>query len=215
MQIDTVLFDLDGVILDSERIYKKCWEESAKELGFNLSEKTILDLRSCDSTLARVLVDEDTGVGGAYDLIRSRRKTLMSDYLKDNSFNVKDGVVDLLNKLSEMSIKKIIVTAAPPEEKIPILESVGVYPLIDSIVSVKDVKRNKPYPDIYEFACRSIGVKSDRCLAIEDAPNGVKSAYIAGLKVIMVPDLSEPDEQLRQMCYAVVNRIDEVYNLMF
>jgi HAD superfamily hydrolase (TIGR01509 family) len=214
MQIEAILFDLDGVILDSEKVYKCFWKNAASELGFCLSDETILSLRSCDSSIARRIVNEETGSEDSYDLIRSKRKILMSEYLKENSLELKAGVMDFLSKIADLPIKKVIVTAASPEEKKKILDNLGISRYIDDIVSVKDVKRNKPFPDIYWCACDRIGVSAEKCIAIEDAPNGVKSAYDAGIKVIMIPDLSEPDDNLRNMCYAVFDRIDKAYSVI-
>ena len=202
-----VFFDLDGTILDSEKIYLHFWMETARQLGFSLSREEALKVRSCDPSISRAIVENATGAEGSYDQIRALRKKLMSAYLAENDIDLKPGVTAFLSRISTLPLQKAIVTTSNPQEKLPMLQKYGIADYFDRIVSVKDVKRGKPYPEIYTFACRQLGLAPQECVAIEDSPNGIKSAYDAGVHVIMVPDLSEPDETLLQMCKAV-SRID-------
>ena len=206
-----VLFDLDGTILDSEKIYLIFWMESARQLGFSLSREEALKVRSCDPSISRGIIEQATGVPGSYDQIRALRKQLMTAYWKDHVPELKPGVVEFLDRIHKLPLQKAIVTTADPAEKLPMLRRYGIADYFDRIVTVKDVKRGKPYPDIYIFACEQLGLDPGECVAIEDAPNGVKSAYDAGVHVIMVPDLSKPDEELLKMC-RTVSRIDLISN---
>ena len=221
MQTKAILFDLDGVILDSEKEYRRFWMQAAEELGYPLTEDVVLRLRSCDSSIARKIVDEAAGESGAYDRVRARRKILMKDFLSEHTYELKPGVKAFLEKCRELPVRKVIVTSSRPEEKKPELERLGIGQYFDSFVSVKEVKRGKPFPDVYLFACRKLGMEPGECLArklgmepgeclaIEDSPNGVRSAYSAGVKVVMVPDLTGPTDELRRMC-RVADRIEEV-----
>lgn len=209
MLTKAILFDLDGVILDSEKIYSKFWLEAAVKLGYGLDSSVVLKLRSCDSTIARSIVDEATGHIGSYDGIRTIRKQLMSEYMKSNDIHLKPGVKEFLNCIADLSLKKVIVTSASPDEKYAMLTKYGIADFFDDIVSVKDVIRNKPFPDVYRFACKKLGFMPGECYAIEDSPNGIISAYDAGVHVIMIPDLTEPDEDIKEKCL-VFKRIDQI-----
>ena len=200
MQMKAILFDLDGVILDSEKEYRRFGRQAAEELGFSLTEDVVLRLRSCDSSIARKIVDEATGENGAYDRIRARRKILMKEFLSEHMYELKPGVEAFLEKSRDIPVRKVIVTSSTPEEKMPALERLGIGQYFDGFVSVKEVKRGKPFPDVYLFACSRLGLDPGECLAIEDSPNGVRSAYDAGVKVVMVPDLTGPTDALRRMC---------------
>ena len=158
---------------------------------------------------SRKIVDEAADETGAYDRIRARRKILMKEFLSEHSYDLKPGVKAFLEKIRELPVRKVIVTSSTPEEKMPALESLGIGQYFDSFVSVKEVKRGKPFPDVYLFACRKLGLDPGECLAIEDSPNGVRSAYSAGVKVVMVPDLTGPTDELRRMC-RVADRIERV-----
>ena len=209
MQTKAILFDLDGVILDSEKIYRQFWQQAAREAGLPLKEEVLLELRSCDASIGRRILEEATGKSDAYDKIRARRKRLMKEYLAGHTFELKPGVIDFLAKSRQLPVRNVIVTSTTREEKMPELERLGIARYFDDFVSAKEVERGKPFPDVYLFACRKLGLEPGDCIAIEDSPNGVRSAYGAGVKVVMVPDLTGPTDDLRQMC-RVADRIEGV-----
>ncbi len=158
MRTKAILFDLDGVILDSEKVYRQFWLQAAEELGLPLKEEVVLRLRSCDAS---------------------------KEFLSEHTFELKPGVQSFLEKCRDLPVRKVIVTSSTPEEKMPALERLGIGQYFDGFVSVKEVKRGKPFPDVYLFACSRLGLDPGECLAIEDSPNGVRSAYDAGVKVVM------------------------------
>ena len=213
MQIKAILFDLDGVILDSEKIYAKYWKEVAEQLGYHLPMDTILSLRSCDSSIAKETIQRVTGRENSYSDIRVTRKQLMKEWMNHHNFSIKDGVKEFLQTTSKYNITRAIVTSALPDDKIKTLRDADILHYFEHIVSAKDIQRNKPYPDIYVYACSFLGLNPSECLAIEDSPNGVKSAFSAGVNVVMIPDLSQPDEELLTMCTAL-NNIKEVATLL-
>ena len=122
MRTKAILFDLDGVILDSEKVYRQFWLQAAEELGLPLKEEVVLRLRSCDASIAREIVDTATGQTGAYDRIRARRKGLMKEFLSEHTFELKPGVQSFLEKCRDLPVRKVIVTSSTPEEKMPALE---------------------------------------------------------------------------------------------
>ncbi len=213
MKVKAILFDLDGVLLDTEKIYHKYWKQAAAEFGYDLADEIFLRLRSCDSSIARRIVDTAAGVDGAYDRIRERRKELMKDSAQKDGFELKDGVIEFLSAIRDLPVRKAIVTASSLEKKRAVLADLGIADYFDEIISVKEVPRGKPFPDVYLFACEKLGLRPEECLAIEDSPNGIRSAYRAGTRVVMVPDLTGPDEELAGMC-TVVGRIDDCLRLI-
>ena len=213
MKVKAILFDLDGVLLDTEKIYHKYWKQAAAEFGYDLADEIFLQLRSCDSSIARHIVDTAAGVDGAYDRIRERRKELMKDSAQKDGFELKDGVIEFLSAIRDLPVRKAIVTASSLEKKRAVLADLGIAAYFDEIISVKEVPRGKPFPDVYLFACEKLGLRPEECLAIEDSPNGIRSAYDAGTRVVMVPDLTGPDVELAGMC-TVVGRIDDCLRLI-
>ncbi len=107
-----------------------------------------------------------------------------------------------------------MATATPIELTLQHLEKIGVRDQFDKIVSAKQVPNGKPAPDVYLFACEQIGESPSDCIAVEDSPNGIKSAYAAGCKPVMVPDLTQPDEEIRPILYAVVDTLADIKELL-
>lgn len=203
-KIKALLFDLDGLIFDSEKVYYRCWKQAVEDYGYTISRETLLSLRSSDPTVARQRLESGIGAEGVYDQIRARRKEIMKPYLTQQEPELKEGVVQFLRMVHALpSVRKAVVTQSRKNEKELLLRKAGLLELFDEVVSAEDVKRGKPFPDIYEYACRKLGLRPEECIAYEDSPNGIISAHDAGINAIMIPDMSQPDEELRQICFGV------------
>ena len=138
----------------------------------------------------------------------------MEEYLEKAGIELKPGVIEILTYLKEKGIERAICTANDIVRAEKYLKKIGLYEFFDKIICAPMVEHGKPASDVYEFACGQLGVKPEECMAVEDSPNGVKSAYAAGCNVVMVPDLTQPDRELEKMLYACLRRIDEIKNLI-
>ena len=211
MQIKALFFDLDGLIFDTEKIYVKYWIEASKFYGFELKYQDALLLRSCDSHIAENVIKTCLGEGADYSLIRKKRKELMKEYFTNHKYELKKDIIEFLAYLSQYrEIKKIIVTSSHLEEKKFILSECGILSCFDDVISCDSVKKGKPFPDIYLMALDLAGVCSNEVIAFEDSPNGIKSAYYAGITVVMIPDLSSFNE----LNFTFKNRIHHFDNLL-
>lgn len=192
----TVLFDLDGTLLDTERIYQEFWQLGAKEAGYDLPPEIFLEFRSLASEFARVKMREYTKDDTGYDRIRDLRKSLMAKEMAKREVPVKEGAAEALALLRENGYHTAVVTASREETANDFLTRAGLRDALDRIVSAHMVEHGKPAPDVYRFACETLDIRPADTFAVEDAPSGVISAADAGCKVIMVPDLTEPDDAL-------------------
>lgn len=192
-----IFFDMDGVLIDSEKIYNICWNTAAKQLGYILTEEQVLYLRSLDGILACEFLTKIFSDENAYSAIRMRRKEIMLEYLKKEQLKAKPGVKELMSYLNRKKVNTAVVTSASIDRAERYLDSAGIKQYFFNIVSTEQVKRGKPYPDVYRYACKVLGVEPTECIAVEDSPNGLKSASLAGCKTIMIPDLSQYDEKVK------------------
>ena len=212
MKIKALLFDLDGLIFDSEKVYYRCWKQAGEDCGFSIPHETLLALRSCDSTVARERLEGSLGEKGVYDQIRARRKEIMKPYLVSHDPELKDGVTGFLEKVRAYPhVRKAVVTQSRMEDKEAMLRKAGLLQFFDEIVSAENVKRGKPFPDIYEYAWRKLGLKPEECIAFEDSPNGIVSAHDAGVHAVMIPDMSQPDEELSGICFGVYPTLEDSF----
>lgn len=186
-----IVFDFDGVIVDSEKIYVANWIKAAGDCGFELSYTDALKLRSCDSLIAREVFGDEA----LYNSVRAKRKEYMSIYNSSNYFDLKPFISETLKKLNGMGYKIIIASSSTGDIIKRHLEHYDLNKYISEILSVKDISRGKPYPDIYVNICNHYNFHPSDVLAIEDSPNGIASAHSAGCKVVMIKDLSLPNKE--------------------
>lgn len=208
--VKAVIFDMDGLLLDTEKMLVKFWVRAANEAGFPMTREHALSIRSLHRSFAIPYLQGLFGSGFDYVKIRSRRMELMNEYLSSHPLELKEGAAELLEFLKENEILRAVATATDIERTRDYLTRVGIFESFDRIVCASMVKRGKPAPDIYIFAAEQLGLKPEECIALEDSPNGVKSAAGAGCKTIMIPDLTEPDEELYPLLYAKASSLSDV-----
>ena len=199
MAVRAVIFDMDGVLLDTEKLLYKYWLQAAEELGYPLKPQHALDLRSLAGKFAADYIRDNISPDIDYDKLRQRRRELMRADLEANGIPAKPGAAELLTMLREKGLKTAVATATDEPRTRKYLSEIGILSLFDRICCATMVENGKPMPDVYLFACAELGERPEDCVAVEDSPNGVLSAYRAGCRVAMVPDLSEPDEKTAAM----------------
>ncbi|MDE5696084.1 MAG: HAD family phosphatase [Lachnospiraceae bacterium] len=213
--IKAVIFDMDGVLIDTEKHYNAAWCEAAHMAGFkDFKREHALMLRSCDARLAAEMMKDIFGAGFDYFAIREVRRSLVAERLEKYGLEKKSGIDEILAFLRESGIKAAVATATPIGLTLQHLEKIGVKDQFDKIVSAKQVAHGKPAPDVYLYACEQIGERPSDCIAVEDSPNGIKSAYAAGCKPVMVPDLTQPDEEISPLLYAVADSLADISRII-
>lgn len=212
--INGVIFDMDGTLLDTERVLIRCWIKSAALHGFEMKEQYALNIRSLQYRFAEPYLKRVFGESFDYMAIRETRKQLFAEELQKNGIPVKQGVLPFLQFCKEQQIPTVVATATPKDRATRYLEEVEFLPYFTEIFGSNQVKTGKPFPDIYQAAAQSIGCAPSDCMAFEDAPNGVLSAFYAGCKVVMIPDLSQPDEMLQPFLYATAPNLEQAIPIL-
>lgn len=212
--ITSVIFDMDGTLIDTEKYYRIFWPMALEEFGYHMTDEQALSMRSLGRPFAPARLKEMFGDQVDYAAVRRRRKELMEPWLEKEGVELKPGAVELLTFLREKKILTAVATANDEERTAKYLGELGLLHLFDRIVCATMVKEGKPSPDIYLYACEQLGQNPGDCLAVEDSPNGVMSAYRAGCKVVMVPDLTQPDEELSAMLYAKAENLSRIADLL-
>jgi len=138
---------------------------------------------------------------------------MMDEYLQHVEIALKPGAVEVLEYLQAKGIQTAVATATELPRAEKYLKKVGLYPYFDRIISATMVEYGKPAPDIYQYTCKELGLLPQECIAVEDSPNGVTSAYKAGCKVVMVPDQTQPEPEMMHMLYACVDNLWEISRL--
>lgn len=209
-----VLFDMDGVVLDTEKLYARFWREAAGALGYTMSYEQALGMRSLSSTAGQAQLESYFGPGVSRAQMRDKRVELMDAYIDEHGVEPKPGIYELLDYLEEKGIKAAITTSSPLDRVRRYLEPLGLLDRFERLCSGAEVAHGKPEPDIYLYGAACLGLKPESCLAIEDSPAGVLSAYRAGCMAIMVPDLDQPDGETEKLLFAKVDSLTDVIGLI-
>ncbi len=212
--ITAVLFDMDGLVLDTEKLYTRFWQEAANLLGYPMTKEQALGMRSLNRGAGRAKLQSYFGPEADYDAIREKRIELMDSFVEKEGVTLKPGIHELLEYLKEQGIKTAIATSSPMERTVLYLTSVGLQNCFDELVSGYMVEKGKPEPDIYLYAAKKLNVVPKQCMVLEDSPAGILAAYRAGCLPVMVPDQDEPDEETKALLFARADSLTAVISLL-
>lgn len=214
MKIKGVISDMDGVILDSEKLYVRFWCEAANFYGCPMQKYHALSIRSMARPFAIAKLKRYFGEDFDYYAVHDKRIELMDKYIEENGIEAKDGAYELLSYLKNNGYKVALATATKPDRTKKYLEGLGLYRYFDEIVCASMVKKGKPEPDIYLYAAEKLGLAPDECIALEDSQNGIRSASSAGCRTIMVPDLDGPTKEIMTLLYDIANGLRDVIRIL-
>lgn len=210
MKDDAVVFDMDGVIFDSEKMVIICWKEVAQKYGIENIEYACKQCLGTNKDASRARFKEIYGQDFPYDTYKAEMSALFHERCSGGKLPLKPGVNELLEYLKSQKKKIALASSTRREVVLRELEDGGVLSYFDKVICGDMVERSKPFPDIYLKACEEIGVEPEMAVAIEDSYNGIRSANRAGLQSIMVPDLIEANDEMRDLSKIVLNSLIEV-----
>ncbi len=209
-KINGVIFDQDGLLFDTERISIKAWDLAGNELGFHLEESFLCTIRGANANDAARRFKERFGDEYDFLKLRGRKQEIFVKMLREMEMPVKPGVKELLTYLREKGYKIAMATASAREYSMDNLRLAGIDEFFDHVITGDMVKEAKPNPEIFLKAAEALGEKPENCLVLEDSLNGVEAGIKGGFVTVMVPDLTQPDEELRQRVDRVCGSLLEV-----
>lgn len=216
MRIDmkAVVFDMDGVLFDTERVCMESWLAVAAQDGLPDMDKIFPRCIGGNANDSRKIVLEAYGQDFDYDTFREKASVRFWEEIEEKGLPMMAGVREILEWLKE---EEWIVGLASSTKRSSVLDHLGragIRDYFQAIVTGDMVAHSKPLPDIYLIACRHLGIEPCEAYAIEDSPNGIRSAYAAGMCPLMVPDMLQPDQEIRHMSYRIFKDLTEVLEFM-
>ena len=209
-----VLFDMDGVILDSEKLYARFWAAACESFGYSMTYQQALGMRSLNAQAGQAYLSSLFGPDISYPQVRAKRIELMDAYVEENGVEAKPGILPLLDYLTSRRIPYAITTASPLDRIANHLGRLGLYQRFPHICTAHAVAQGKPAPDIYLLGAKTIGLPPESCLALEDSYTGLLSAHRAGCLASIVPDLDQPSPEILDIAYAKLDSLADVIDLM-
>lgn len=201
------IFDMDGILFDTEKLYQETWREVGAEMGVTLPYEFTLAVSGASK-------------GDVFRAIRKFYHTDDPERVADEVYNrmavkqeaplpIKPGVPEILKAFRERGVRTSVASSTYHEQVRKNLERNGLLPYFDAVVSGDEVKRAKPDPEIFLKAAKKIDVPPEECYVFEDSFNGIRAAHAANACAVMVIDLMEPDEEIRELADHVFNSMTE------
>jgi len=213
MAVKAVIFDMDGLMFDTERLARDAWRRAMAEHGYALDDSVYLTAvgRTVEAA-CRIFVDA-LGPGLPIEDIEIAKARYLQEMLAPGP-PLKEGLVALLDGIDDLGMLTAVASSTARAEVARRLSSVGLLARFDVVVGGDDVARGKPAPDLFLRAGEDLGVAAAGCIVLEDSEAGIRAAAAAGMIPLMVPDLVEPSPVIRELAAAVVRSLSEVLGVL-
>ena len=203
-EIRAVIFDMDGVIFDSERGVYECWKELERKYGFGNVDEPYKKSIGVSWAQTKENMLEHYGPDFPYDVYRQEQSRMYHERFDNGRLPMKPGIRELLEFLKEKGLKTAVASSTRQEVVRNQIRDAHLLSFFDELISGDMVTHSKPDPEIFLTAAKAIGVSPENCVVIEDAFSGIRAAFAAGMIPLMVPDLLEPDDEMRDKAEAVL-----------
>lgn len=208
--IHGVVFDMDGLMFDSERVVKYSWDVAGERMGYGPLGDNIFHTLGFNVDKRKSYFQEKYGKTFSFDTFRDEYRKAFREYEKEHGIPAKKGLHELIDLLKRAGIPMAVATSSSHEYAMSSLDGEGISDCFSAIITGGMVKEAKPSPEIYLKACQAIGVKPARAVALEDSYNGIRSAHSAGMITIMVPDLLKDSSPVDDMLDGKMESLSEV-----
>jgi HAD superfamily hydrolase (TIGR01509 family) len=210
--IDAVIFDMDGLLIDTERVFRDVLIESAADMGYEFPQALHRKMVGLPGRESDRLMQDFFGPQFSLPDYR-RRLTEMVELRLGDGVPLRAGALELLDYLERQAIPKAVATSTGRQTAEKRLCNCGIRQRFQVVETSDDVVRGKPNPDIFLKAAADLGMLPGKCIVLEDSYNGIRAAHAAGIKAIMVPDLLEPNPEISALCFAVLDDLHQVRKL--
>ena len=209
-----VIFDKDGVMIDTERLFQSLWCEIMRDMGQEEHREAVTYCIGLNHQAIKEYLDREFQDGFDYwSVLREVDKRTKAIFASEG-IPVKTGLYPLLDGLDSAGIPWAVATSSHRETTLFQLERIGVLDRAGALVTGDMVARGKPDPDIFLQAAKALSLPPEECLVLEDSPHGILAASLAGCLPVMIPDLKEPDAETEKLLFARLPSLDQVMPLL-
>ena len=208
--VRVVIFDMDGLMFDTERLATVLWNQVGDELRIDMTEEFLDSFRGQNPTAIRNAFLQRFGREFDFDGCMGRKDELQHRYIEEKGVPLKEGLPELLEYLKGQDIRMAVATSTQQSLAEKMLKIAGVYEYFDAVAYGNKVKRSKPFPDIFQKAAEDLGVPMRECLVLEDSISGVQAGKAAGGYIIHIPDVVVVPEEVKDGITAELRSLRDV-----
>lgn len=214
MAVKGIIFDMDGLMLDTEKIYYKGWQVGAQAYGYPMTWEIYTQIVARNSHYIAKVLRSIWGEEAPVEAMIQKKRQYADDYVKQHGIETKPGLELLLETLEARKIKKAVATSSMEEKTKRYLEVAGIGERFDFLICGSQVKEAKPNPEIFLRAAEGLGLKADEVLVLEDSRLGIEAAQRAQMRSVFIPDLVPLDASIKAQATWVCQQLDEVIALL-
>ena len=208
--ISGVIFDMDGLMTDTERLYIDLWCQILREQGMEERREVVTRCIGMDHSKMRAYIKDTLGEEFDYLSVLGEVGKRSERYCQEHGIPVKPGLYELLDALDAQKIPYAVATSSRGEGARSKLQKIGVLSRLRGLVTGDMVEKGKPDPEIFIRAAQTLQLPPGKCLVLEDSPHGILAAHQAGCLPMMIPDLWQPDSEVKSMLYALGSSLLDV-----
>ena len=212
--IKAVVFDMDGVLLDSERISLTAWKMAGEEIGFYKTEEAHRECTGLSRSDAYEKLTELYGPDFPSKAFRDRSSVIFAQIIQKDGLPLMHYAKEILQYLKEKGYPLALASSTRREVVMREIKTAGLFDYFDYIICGDQVTHSKPDPEIYTLSCKGLNVHPEDALAVEDSINGIISAHRAGMKCLMVPDQIQPDENTKSILYKLCDSLENIKDFL-
>lgn len=212
--IKAVIFDVDGTLLDTERIYVHAWKEAGKSMGYDIPDSVMLRTRAVNKVDAKKIFAEALGENFSYETVHKIRTKIAEDIIHSRNDLLRPGVLPTLEYLRKRQLPIAVASSTKLDKTEDHLQHTGLLANFQVVVGGDMVQKSKPNPDIFLLAASMLGVPPENCLVVEDTPAGIEAAHAAGMCPVLIPDYVTPNEQTKALCFRVLQQMDQLIPIL-
>lgn len=212
--MNAVIFDMDGVMFDTEKICMLAWDWAGEQMGVGKAGYMVMKTLGMTAKKAIEIIKNEFGNHFDAPKFKQIGKEFSYDYFEKHGVPEKEGLYEILDYLKNKGCKLAVASSTSSDSVRHHLKEKDIEKYFDAVICGDMIEKSKPEPDIYLTACKKLNEKPKNCFAIEDSKNGLISAHRAGCKVIMVPDLWQGEEETDKFLYAKCKSLKDVINII-
>jgi HAD superfamily hydrolase (TIGR01509 family) len=209
-----VIFDMDGLMFDTENLTIPLWEVAGKPFGYNITYDIVLRMVGISAEKARLVMYEEFGTDFPYDAVRDEFRLLVRKEVEKNGVPLKPGLMYLLDRLSAAKIPFGVATSSRTATAANMLGKAGIIDRFAAITCGEEVTNGKPAPDIFLLAAEKLGQPPGACVGFEDSPPGLLGLHTAGIRSIFIKDLIEPTQEVLATVWHRCNDLAEAAGIL-